>query len=98
MSELKPCPFCKGKAVVYSCDGSGHYYNELGTPVACGRNLTHLIIICDKCGIRTKPYLTRKGVFNAWNRRDKEKETAEKLAEFIECNSWLLKRGKYERN
>lgn len=69
MSELKPCPFCGGKATVMVCDGSGSFYADIGTEVFFGRKMTHCLTMCKKCGIRTKAYLTRRGVFNAWNRR-----------------------------
>lgn len=68
-NELKPCPFCGGKAKVYVCDGSGHYYAEIGTEKFYGRKMTHCLIHCDRCRVRTQAYLTRRGVFNAWNRR-----------------------------
>ena len=70
MAELKPCPFCGGEAKVHICDGAGMYHNspERGN-VLFGRHLTHKMILCNKCGIRTKAYATDRGVFNAWNRR-----------------------------
>lgn len=69
--ELKPCPFCGGEAEVHMCDGAGMYHTKLGenVKVLWGRPLTHKMIICKKCGIRTKAYLTDNGVFKAWNRR-----------------------------
>ena len=76
-TELKPCPFCGGKPRVLVCDGSGQYHSNLGTVVYYGRKMTHLLIMCDKCHIRTQAYLTRRGVFNAWNRRadNEQRET-----------------------
>lgn len=67
-NELKPCPFCKGKAVVFTCDGSGSFFGQRNC-VFYGRKLDHLLIKCSKCGIRTKAYKTEKGLFKAWNRR-----------------------------
>lgn len=67
--ELKPCPFCGGKAKVKVCDGSGTFYTDIGTDVMFGRKMTHCLIKCEKCGVKTKAYLTRRGVFNAWDRR-----------------------------
>ena len=69
LEKLKPCPFCEGTAKLKSCDGSGSFYSDLGTKMLFGRKLTHFLIICDKCGIRTKAYLTIKGVVKSWNRR-----------------------------
>ena len=67
--ELKPCPYCGGKTKVKVCDGSGAYYTDIGTKVFHGRGMTHCLVQCEKCGIKTKAYLTRRGVFTAWNRR-----------------------------
>ena len=67
--ELKPCPFCGGEAKVKVCDGAGNFYMDIGTEVFMGRKLTHCLIRCEKCGVKTKAYLTRRGVYNAWNRR-----------------------------
>lgn len=69
MDELKPCPFCRGEAKVYVCDGSGSLWSTIGTASIGGRPLTHKLIMCTKCGVRTKAFLTDRGVFNAWNRR-----------------------------
>lgn len=68
-SELKPCPFCGGVGKEKVCDGIGSYYADIGTEVFHGRKMTCYLIKCNRCGIRTKAYLTRRGVFNAWNRR-----------------------------
>lgn len=69
MSELNPCPFCGRKAALYVCDGSGEYHTkDLETATLRGRKMTHCQFRC-KCGIMTKPYLTRRGLRNAWNRR-----------------------------
>ena len=67
--ELKNCPFCNGKAKVKVCDGSGSFYADIGTARFMGREMTHCLIRCEKCGIKTKAYLTRRGVYNAWQRR-----------------------------
>ena len=68
-NELLNCPFCGGKAKVKVCDGSGRYVANIGTEKVFGRDMTHCIVACEKCNARTQPYLTRRGVFNAWNRR-----------------------------
>ena len=68
-NELKPCPFCGGVGKVKVCDGSGAFYADIGTEVIFGRKMTHCIVRCERCGVKTKAYLTRRGVFIAWNRR-----------------------------
>lgn len=72
-NELKPCPFCGGEAIVFACDGSGSFFAQR-TCVFYGRKLDHLLIKCNKCGIRTKAYKTEKGLFKAWNRRGTDGE------------------------
>ena len=69
MTELKPCPFCGRKAKVMVCDGSGSFFTNIGTERFLGREMTHCLVMCSGCSIRTGAYLTRRGVFNAWNRR-----------------------------
>lgn len=68
-NELKPCPFCNGKAKVKVCDGSGSFYADIGTVVFYGKKMSHCLIKCERCGVKTKAYLTRRAVFNSWNRR-----------------------------
>ena len=70
LNELKPCPFCGGKAKVKVCDGSGSFYADIGTIRFFDREMSHCLIKCERCGVKTKAYLTRRGVFNAWQRRD----------------------------
>ena len=69
MEELKNCPFCNGKAKVMVCDGSGSFYADIGTERFMGCEMSHFLILCEKCGIKTKAYLTRRDVYNAWQRR-----------------------------
>lgn len=75
--ELKPCPFCGGEPQIMVSDGSGNFYSNIGTVLFMGRRMTHKIIRCKKCRIKTQPYLTDRGVFNAWNRRadNEQRET-----------------------
>ena len=68
-NELKHCPFCGGNAKVKVCDGSGSYCADIGTEIVQGRKMTHCLVRCEKCHARTQAYLTRRGLFKAWNRR-----------------------------
>ena len=67
--KLKPCPFCGSLGKLYVCDASGQYYSNEGTVYIHGRATNHYLIRCKSCGIKTKAYKTRKGVYRAWNRR-----------------------------
>lgn len=70
MNNLKPCPFCGGEATICVSDGSGSVWTkDLETTILRGRRMTHCFAMCKKCRIRTQSYLTRRGMFNAWNRR-----------------------------
>lgn len=72
MDGLKQCPFCGGEPKLMVCDGSGSYYADIGTAVFYGREMTHKLIRCSKCGVRTKAYLTDKRLLKGWNRRTGE--------------------------
>ena len=69
MTELKPCPFCGGKAFAWYCTPDGKYKAASGLQKLHGMNTTHHLIECTHCGIRTKIFATKKGAFNSWNRR-----------------------------
>ena len=71
MTNLLRCPFCKGEPVIQACDWSGRYYTDPGEKMYMGREMTHELIVCKKCKVRTHPFLTRKHLENAWNRRSK---------------------------
>lgn len=76
MSELKSCPFCGSIPHMMACNGSGQYMAGIGTVSIGGIKTDHVLIVCN-CGIRTKPYLTKRGAFNMWNRRAPHKEDEE---------------------
>ena len=61
MSELKPCPFCGGEAIVIKTDlgdGCAEFYHA----------------VCLDCSVEMKQYecMTRKEAIEAWNRRASE--------------------------
>jgi Lar family restriction alleviation protein len=62
MTNLKPCPFCKGDAKNTShssCD-------------CCGKAFTGEVT-CQKCGARVSHFNTEFEAIEAWNTRDGEK-------------------------
>ena len=67
--ELKPCPFCGEKAFAWFCTFNGKHKAKSGTQKLWGMPTDHYLIECKRCGIRTKVYASKKGAFNAWNRR-----------------------------
>ena len=69
MAELKPCPFCGGKALAWYCTFDGKHKALNGTQKLWGMQTDHHLIECNRCGIRTRVYKTKKGAFNTWNRR-----------------------------
>lgn len=69
MEELKSCPFCGSMPQLCYCDASGSTYTKNPATIYYGKRMTHKAYVCIKCGIRTKPYATDKGVWKAWNRR-----------------------------
>ena len=71
--ELKRCPFCDGLAKFHVSDSTGLVHTgELNVLQIRGKQMTHCLVICQRCGIRTGTYLTRLGAFNAWDRRVKD--------------------------
>lgn len=61
--ELKPCPFCRGKACIVSVNTlHGKRYK-----VIC-KNAD----ICPAHEVRTKPYNEKRQAVEAWNRRSSD--------------------------
>lgn len=54
MSDIKPCPLCKGEEIVYQT----FLYRMRGAGTA---------VTCRKCGLRGPVRLTREGAVKAWN-------------------------------
>ena len=59
MSELKPCPFCGGKAELHKVEFS----NELQV------NLMVYTVACCMCNATTSYYVYADHAVDAWNRR-----------------------------
>ena len=56
MTELKPCPFCKGKAKVSFRDYRFNGYNAFGERIVSYR----VQVICNKCKSRGMPVITKQ--------------------------------------
>ena len=54
MKELKPCPFCGGKAKM-------NYYG--------GQHIPFYSISCSECGCKQANSIHKEAVIEAWNRR-----------------------------
>lgn len=54
MNELKPCPFCGMKVMIY------REHPILGVAIECGRF---------ECNVITRYFPTKELAINAWNRR-----------------------------
>jgi Lar family restriction alleviation protein len=67
--ELKPCPFCGGVATHWFCTPNGFFVTKFFGQILRGVKAEHNVIVCNKCGCRTKVYTHTRRAFNAWNRR-----------------------------
>lgn len=77
MVELKPCPFCGGKAMMWLSKHDGKF----------GR-----VIECNKCHIRVSfPWASIDAqAIDDWNRRAEptQEETIERIARFMAKKDW----------
>ena len=66
MAELKPCPFCGGKA-----KRKFGKYNLLGAYGTQNEDRQWFGVSCSKCGVEQpkRKYDTRESATEAWNRR-----------------------------
>jgi Lar family restriction alleviation protein len=62
VAELKPCPFCGGKAVTHAC---AELCNEMAKIIYDGKYGVH----CRSCGVATLPNNSESEAIEAWNRR-----------------------------
>ena len=71
MIELKPCPFCGGKAIILYYENGNHLYYENGNQYRS--NLYYAskrgTVTCEKCRCSLHIYAKAKDAVNAWNRR-----------------------------
>lgn len=68
MGELKPCPFCGGKAIILYHENGDSYRSNIYYPSKRGA------VICEKCRCSLHTYARAKDAVNAWNRRVGERD------------------------
>ena len=66
--DLKSCPCCSGKPILWYCTPDGKHIAS-GVVQRWGLMTDHHLIRCQKCGLQTKVFATKKGCVNSWNRR-----------------------------
>lgn len=71
MAALEPCLYCGGTAEFYKCSYSGNQSisEHLAKQYHVGKRFRYWFIVCTECGIKTKPYRTKKAASELWNRR-----------------------------
>ena len=89
MAELKPCPFCGGKAIrhfLVSRYGSGNTAQRIYEIRDFGSGKGH--IECQRCHIKqANDYSTMTSAERAWNRRANDASPGEKTAEQRGCET-----------
>lgn len=75
--QLKPCPFCGGKAAMHGC---ADIENERLAAVLNGKYGVH----CEKCKVATQPFDTEKKAADEWNQRKWSEVLTESMIETIE--------------
>ena len=70
MAELKRCAHCGGTAEFYKSSYSGNQSisEHLAKQYHVGKCYKYWFIVCTECGIKTKPYRTKKAAAELWNR------------------------------
>lgn len=67
MTELKPCPCCKGEALyVYTANVGRHSSGSVCL------NAFGIAVECEACGLITQGYTSQEKAAEAWNRRADE--------------------------
>ena len=64
MEQLKPCPFCGGKAQIFTDDEMGYLGNN------------QYLVKCENCLCGTGHYNNPECAIEAWNKRANDKEDA----------------------
>ena len=85
MTELKPCPFCGGEAVVVE-----EYLSEEAD--ASADEITYFVS-CGLCASRTDNYATKKRAIEAWNNRPNPWHTGTPTEE-----GWYLVKVNYDEH
>lgn len=69
MSELKPCPFCGGKAEVYSYEDAQDIYNSDTLGYVDTEYYIKYGVGCVLCGCIIAEKMNEEKAIEAWNRR-----------------------------
>jgi Lar family restriction alleviation protein len=69
MAELKPCPFCGGKAELYSCEAEHDIYDSKTLEYVETEYYTKYGCACTSCDCTIAEMLSEQNVIEAWNRR-----------------------------
>lgn len=73
-TELKPCPFCGGKAELV---GTGNFCGNCAYSVSC-----------TSCNCNTDWLANKKEVVEAWNKRAFDYETANHISSFLQDSGY----------
>ena len=74
--ELKPCPFCGGKAETHNC---GTFENEKLAVIFDGRVGVH----CSVCYVATTPYASEEEAIENWNKRTSQDEARKQAIDLL---------------
>lgn len=69
--NLKPCPFCGGKAKI-------NYLPPFVHPKTGRKGIERRQVYCDNCGVVTAGMVSEEAAIEAWNRRAEDGKTDSK--------------------
>lgn len=74
MKELKPCPFCGGKAEIYNYEASRDIYDSHTLGYVDTEYFTLYGVGCTECSCIIGEKKSKEEVIEVWNRRANEKK------------------------
>ena len=69
MGELKPCPFCGGKADTYDCEGEHDIFDTITLGYVDTEHYTKYGVYCTECNCMIAEQLTEQDAIDLWNTR-----------------------------